>query len=80
MLLQDPSGLVDTTPTSSQTASGLAVSQLWDHQQILTEHLPSARPVQSATKAHPGWQLLKSRHLNSQVKVQPRINIGNRVQ
>ena len=77
MLLQDPSGLVDSTPTSSRAASGLAVSQLWDRQQTLTEHLLSARPVQSATKAHPGWQLLRSRHLNSQVKVQPRIKIGN---
>lgn len=36
MLLQDPSGLVDTTPTGSQTASGLAVTQLWDHQQTFT--------------------------------------------
>lgn len=77
MLLQDPSGLVDTTPTGSQTASGLAVTQLWDHQQTSTEHLLSARPVQSATRTHPGWQLLRSRHLNSQVKVQPRLKIGD---
>ena len=54
---------------------------LWSgSQQTFTEHLLSARPVQSATDTHPGRQLLRSRHLNSQVKVEPRIKICDWVQ
>ena len=50
MLLQDPSGLVDTTPMGSQEPPGRAASQLQVHQHLLsTECQPSADLLQRST-------------------------------